>query len=133
MKYLHDNGFNVLTFYNLRYNNENSIARNNIINNQETPIEVSASNNNEVYNNAISKSPTAGITVKAGSSGNKIYNNIIDNTQDVGIKISPDSKNNSIYSNKINGVTQQSMDTKSQSDKVKKQSSKSGSDGNSKK
>ncbi len=122
MKYLHDNRFNVLIFDNLGYNNTNSIARNNIINNQETPIEVSASHNNEVYNNAISKSPTAGITVKAGSSENKIYNNIIDNTQDDGIKISSDSKNNSIYSNKINGVAQQSMDTKSQSDKVKKQS-----------
>ena len=103
MKYLHDNGFNVLIFYNLGYNNTNSIARYNIINNQETPIEVSASHNNEVYNNAISKSPTVGITVKAGSSENKIYNNIIDNTQDDRIKISSDSKNNSIYSNKING------------------------------
>ena len=121
MKYLHDNRFNVLIFDNLGYNNTNSIARNNIINNQETPIEVSVSYNNEVYNNVILKSPTAGITVKAGSSENKIYNNIIDNTQDDGIKISSDSKNNSIYSNKINGVAQQSIDTKSQSDKVKKQ------------
>ena len=116
---IHDNNGAGISFSR---NNTNSIARNNIINNQETPIEVSASNNNEVYNNAISKSPSAGITVKAGSSENKIYNNIIDNTQDVGIKIAPDSKNNSIYSNKINGITQQALDTKSQSDKVKKQS-----------
>jgi hypothetical protein len=82
MKYLHVNRFKVLIFDNLRYNNTNSSERNNIINNQETPIEVSsAPHNNEVYNNAISKSPTAGITAKAGSSENKIYNNIIDNTQ----------------------------------------------------
>jgi mannuronan 5-epimerase len=127
---IHDNNGAGISFSR---NNTNSIARNNIINNQETPIEVSASNNNEVYNNAISKSPSAGITVKAGSSENKIYNNIIDNTQDVGIKISPDSKNNSIYSNKINGITQQALDTKSQSDKVKKQSSKSSNDGKNKK
>jgi hypothetical protein len=89
MKYLYNNRFNVLTLYNLRYNNTNSIARNNIINNQENSNRsiTAASNNNEVYNNAISKSSTSIINVKAGSSGNKIYNNIIDNTQDVGINI----------------------------------------------
>jgi len=96
-------------------NTTNSIARNNLIYNQETPIEISASNNNKVYNNTITNSSTAGITVKAGSFGNKIYNNTINNAKKDGFRITSDSQNNMIYSNKVNGNIQKVMyDTKEQ-------------------
>jgi hypothetical protein len=94
-------------------NTTNSIARGNLIYSQETPIELSASDNNKVYNNIIiNSSTTAGITVKAGSSDNQIYNNTINNTQKGGFRITSDSQNNNIYSNKVDGSILKAMDEK---------------------
>jgi mannuronan 5-epimerase len=111
------NCYNIVYGYNKVYNNNGagisfsrnttgSVARNNFITNQETPIELSASNNNEVYNNIIINSPTDGITVKAGSSDNKIYNNTIKNTEKDGINVRSDSQNNKIFFNIIDGEIQ---------------------------
>ena len=105
---IHDNNGAGISFSR---NTTNSIARNNLIYNQETPIEISASDNNKVYSNIITNSSTtAGITVKAGSSNNKIYNNTINNTQKDTFRITSDSQNNMIYSNKVNGNIQKEMD-----------------------
>ncbi|MER5176246.1 MAG: right-handed parallel beta-helix repeat-containing protein [Candidatus Nitrosocosmicus sp.] len=91
-------------------NTTNSIAKNNKLNNQETPIELSSSNNNEVYNNEISKTTaTPGITLKDGASGNKIHDNTFANIR-IGILIHKTSINNSIYSNKISNINQQPME-----------------------
>ncbi len=76
-------------------NTSNSVARNNILFNQETPIEITTSHNDIVYNNVISNTSTAAITLKAGSSNNKIFNNTISNAR---FAISSDltSQNNKI-------------------------------------
>ena len=94
---IHDNNGAGISFSR---NTSNSIARNNIIYNQETPIEVSASHNDDVYGNTISKTTaTPGITLKAGASGNKIHDNTITNVES-GIEVR-NSTNNLVYSNTI--------------------------------
>src|SRR6476469_5190597 len=66
---VHDNNGAGISFSR---NTSNSIARNNIIHNHETPLKISASHNDDVYGNTITKTTaTPGITVKASSSGNK--------------------------------------------------------------
>ena len=81
-------------------NTTHSVARNNYVHDQIKPIEVSRSHNNEVYNNMISNTSTAGISLIGDSSGNKIYNNTIIDSQS-GLSIKDTSTNNMIYNNKI--------------------------------
>jgi parallel beta-helix repeat protein len=82
-------------------NMTNSIARNNIVYNEDNGIFVSQSNNNQIYKNIVSNSAN-GINVGSGSSDNKIYNNTITKSTSHGISInSKDSAANSIYSNII--------------------------------
>jgi mannuronan 5-epimerase len=97
---VHDNNGAGISFSR---NTSNSIARNNIITNQNIPIELTTSHNDQVYNNVISNTHTAAITVKAGSNGNTFYNNTIDNAR-VGISSDSTSQNNKIYSNKISNT-----------------------------
>jgi len=81
-------------------NTTHSVANNNYIHDQIKPIEVSKSHNNEVYNNKISNTNTAGISLIGDSSENKIYNNTIINSQE-GLSVNDTSTNNTIYNNKI--------------------------------
>jgi mannuronan 5-epimerase len=97
---VHDNNGAGISFSR---NTSNSIARNNIINNQNIPIELTTSHSDQVYNNKISNTHTAAITLKAGSNGNTIYNNTIDNAR-VGISSDSISQNNKIYSNNISNT-----------------------------
>ena len=85
-------------------NTTGSVARDNFITNQETPIELSASDNNQVYNNIIiNVKDTSGITLKAGSSESKIFSNTIKNAES-GIQLS-NATNNEIYNNSITKTT----------------------------
>ena len=68
-------------------NMTNSIARNNIVYNQDSGIFVSQSNNNQIYNNMVSNS-TNGINIGSDSSDNKIYNNKIIKSSLHGIALS---------------------------------------------
>jgi mannuronan 5-epimerase len=79
-------------------NTTHSVARNNYVHDQIKPIEVSNSHNNEVYNNMISNTNTAGISLIGDSSENKIYNNTIIDSQ-IGLSINDTSTNNKIYNN----------------------------------
>ncbi|MGN6349718.1 MAG: right-handed parallel beta-helix repeat-containing protein [Candidatus Nitrosocosmicus sp.] len=81
-------------------NTNNSIARNNIIDHQVIPIELTSSHNDDIYNNLITNTDTPAISVKANSTDNKIYYNTIKNSAEA-IKVEPTSKNNLIYSNSI--------------------------------
>ena len=60
-------------------NMSNSVARNNIIFNEDKGILVSQSHYNKIYNNTISDSQY-GIDVMFGSSGNTFYSNMIKNS-----------------------------------------------------
>jgi len=80
-------------------NTTHSVARNNYVHNQATPIQVSRSHNNEVYNNIVSNT-TTGISLIGDSSGNKIYNNTIMNAQSA-FSIKNTAANNMIYANKL--------------------------------
>jgi poly(beta-D-mannuronate) C5 epimerase len=80
-------------------NTTHSVARNNYVHDQATPIQVSRSHNNEVYNNIISNT-TTGISLIGDSSGNKIYNNTIMNAQSA-FSIKNTAANNMIYANKL--------------------------------
>jgi parallel beta-helix repeat protein len=55
-----------------------SIARNNIVSNEDNGIVISESHNNEVYNNIVSDSGT-GIDIDEDSFDNSVYNNTIIN------------------------------------------------------
>ena len=55
-----------------------SIAKNNIVSNEDSGIIISESHNNEVYNNIISDSGT-GIDIDEDSFDNVVYNNTIIN------------------------------------------------------
>jgi parallel beta-helix repeat protein len=55
-----------------------SIARNNIVSNEDNGIVISESHNNEVYNNIVSDSGT-GIDIDEDSFDNAVYNNTIIN------------------------------------------------------
>jgi poly(beta-D-mannuronate) C5 epimerase len=102
--------YNILIEKNVVYNNTeagitfsrnmtNSVARDNYLHEQNNAILVSQSHNNEIYNNAISKS-NPGITLKNASSGNKIYrNSIINSTNATSIKTG--AHGNILYSNTI--------------------------------
>ena len=84
-------------------NTTHSVARNNYVHDQTTPIQIAASYNNAVYNNIISNTNTTGILIIGDSSGNKIFNNNIMNAQSAfGIKNT--AANNMIYANKLINV-----------------------------
>src|ERR1041385_7121844 len=102
--------YNITFENNIVYNNQgggivfsrnttHSVARNNYVHDQATPIQVSRSHNNEVYNNIISNT-TTGISLIGDSSGNKIYNNTIMNAQSA-FSIKNTAANNMIYANKL--------------------------------
>ena len=78
----------------------NSIARNNIVYNEDNGIFVSQSHN-QIYKNIVSDSAN-GIKVGSDSSDNKIYNNTIIKSSSHGIAVSSrDAAANTIYSNII--------------------------------
>ena len=58
-----------------------SIARNNVVSNEDNGIVISESDNNEVYNNVISDSGS-GIDIDEDSFENVVYNNTIINIPD---------------------------------------------------
>src|SRR5919112_1060941 len=78
----------------------NSVARNNYVHNEVKGIFVSASNNNEVYNNTVSNSGE-GIYVKAEAANNKIYGNTITNATSNGILVNTGAFDNTFSSNTI--------------------------------
>jgi parallel beta-helix repeat protein len=94
---IHDNNGAGISFSR---NTNNSVARNNIIDHQVVPIELTSSHNDEIYNNVITNTDTPAISVKANSTNNKIFYNTIKNATE-GIKVEPTSKNNLIYSNNL--------------------------------
>jgi parallel beta-helix repeat protein len=94
---IHDNNGAGISFSR---NTNNSVARNNIIDHQLVPIELTSSHNDEIYNNVITNTDTPAISVKANSTNNKIFYNTIKNATE-GIKVEPTSKNNLIYSNNL--------------------------------
>ena len=53
-----------------------SVARNNIVSNEDKAIVISESHNNEIYNNTVTNS-RGGIDLDKESSGNTIHNNIV--------------------------------------------------------
>jgi mannuronan 5-epimerase len=78
----------------------NSVARNNYVHNEVKGIFVSASNNNEVYNNTVSNSGE-GIYVKAEAANNKIHGNTITNATSNGILVNTGAFDNTFSSNTI--------------------------------
>jgi mannuronan 5-epimerase len=78
----------------------NSVARNNYVHNEVKGIFVSASNNNEVYNNTVSNCGE-GIYVKAEAANNKIYDNTIINATSNGILVNTGAFDNTFSSNTI--------------------------------
>ena len=82
----------------------NSVARNNYVNNEVKGIFVSASNNNQIYNNTISDS-IDGIYVKAEAANNKIYDNTITNAKSNGILVNTGAHDNTFSSNTITNAT----------------------------
>jgi mannuronan 5-epimerase len=82
----------------------NSVARNNYIHNEVKGIFVSASNNNQVYNNTVSDSGE-GIYLKALAHNNKIHDNTITNAKSNGILINTGAHDNTFSSNTIINAT----------------------------
>jgi mannuronan 5-epimerase len=82
----------------------NSVARNNYIHNEVNGIFVSASNNNQVYNNTVSDSGE-GIYLKALAHNNKIHDNTIKNAKSNGILINTGAHDNTFSSNTIINAT----------------------------
>ena len=82
----------------------NSVARNNHVHDEVKGIFVSASHNNEVYNNTVSDSGD-GIYLKAESSNNKIYHNTIINATSNGILVNTGASDNTFTSNTIINAT----------------------------
>jgi parallel beta-helix repeat protein len=89
----------------LSRNMYNSVARNNYVHNELKGIFVSASNNNEIYNNTVSDSGE-GIYLKADSSNNKIYHNTIINATSNGILVNTGASDNTFTSNTIINATE---------------------------
>jgi parallel beta-helix repeat protein len=78
----------------------NSIVRNNLVYNEDKGIFVSASHNNKISNNTISKSRD-GIQVGFDSSNNNISGNTITNSTSHAILIDNGSSGNTFSANKI--------------------------------
>lgn len=83
----------------LSRNMYDSIVRDNIVNNEKQCIFVSASHNNEIYDNKV-KDCDNGIYLKSESSNNNVYNNEIQDTRN-GILINSGSADNKISDNMI--------------------------------
>ena len=83
----------------------NSVARNNHVHDEVKGIFVSASHNNEIYNNTVSDSGD-GIYLKAESSNNKIYHNTIINATSNGILVNTGASDNTFTSNTIINATE---------------------------
>jgi len=86
----------------------NSIARNNIVQNEPSGVFVSQSHSNQIYNNTISKSGS-GINVNSGSSNNKFSGNTISNSLSNAILLASGASGNTFMSNKISGSTPASL------------------------
>jgi mannuronan 5-epimerase len=82
----------------------NSVARNNHVHDEVKGIFVSASHNNEIYNNTVSDSGD-GIYLKAESSNNKIYHNTIINATSNGILVNTGASYNTFTSNTVINAT----------------------------
>jgi parallel beta-helix repeat protein len=81
-------------------NMSNSVARNNIIFNEDKGILVSQSHYNKIYNNTISDSQY-GIDVMFGSSGNTFYSNVIKNSSHGLVLDSSSNSKNTFYDNQL--------------------------------
>ena len=84
-----------------------SIARNNVVSNEDNGIVISESDNNEVYNNVISDSGS-GIDIDEDSFENVVYNNTIINIPDPSDALSIEegsAERNTIYSNTLINAT----------------------------
>jgi mannuronan 5-epimerase len=93
----------------------NSVARNNYIHNEVNGIFVSASNNNEVYNNTVSDIQE-GIYLKAEAANNKIYDNTITNAKSNGILVNTGAHDNTFSSNTIINATKFGINVDEDSD-----------------
>ncbi len=82
----------------------NSVARNNYVHDEVKGIFVSASHNNEIYNNTVSDSGD-GIYLKSESSKNNIYDNTIINATSNGILVNTGASDNTFSSNTIINAT----------------------------
>jgi mannuronan 5-epimerase len=124
---VHDNGsigiicsldcYNIVIEDNKAYNNTkmgimfsrnmyDSIARNNVVSDEDNGIVISESNNNEVYNNSVSDSGS-GIDIDEDSIENKVYNNTIINIPDPSEALhlrDGASEQNTLYSNTLIGL-----------------------------
>jgi len=83
----------------------NSVARNNYVHDEVKGIFVSASHNNEIYNNTVSDS-IDGIYLKSESSKNNIYDNTIINSTSNGILVNTGASDNTFSSNTIINATE---------------------------
>jgi mannuronan 5-epimerase len=121
---VHDNGsigiicsldcYNITIENNKAYNNTNmgimfsrnmydSVARFNIVSNEDKGIVISESHNNGIYNNTVSDSGT-GIDLEAESSDNIIHDNLIKNILDPSAALSVEEESaeqNTLYSNTL--------------------------------
>jgi parallel beta-helix repeat protein len=87
----------------------NSVARNNYVHDEAKGIFVSASHNNEIYNNTVSDSGD-GIYLKSESSKNNIYDNTIINATSNGILVNTGASDNTFSSNTIINATEFGID-----------------------
>src|SRR5918999_3571094 len=87
----------------------NSVARNNYVHDEVKGIFVSASNNNEIYNNTVSDSGD-GIYLKSESSKNNIYDNTIINATSNRILVNTGASDNTFSSNTIINATELGID-----------------------
>jgi mannuronan 5-epimerase len=78
----------------------NSVARNNYVHNEDQCIFVSASHNNEIYNNTLSDCKN-GIYLKAESSNNNVHDNTVTNATSDGILVNTGASDNTFRSNTI--------------------------------
>jgi len=81
-----------------------SVARNNYVHNEDQCIFVSASHNNQIYNNTVSNCGN-GIYLRSESSNNNIYDNTIKNTEK-GLLINTDASDNNFKTNTIINATE---------------------------
>jgi parallel beta-helix repeat protein len=95
----------------------NSIARNNYVHDEAKGIFVSASHNNEIYNNTVSHSGD-GIYLKSESSKNNIYDNTIINATSNGILVNTGASDNTFSSNTIINATEFGINVDQDSDSV---------------
>ena len=98
-------------------NISDSVARNNHVHDETQCIFVSASHNNEVYNNIVSDCEN-GIYLRDDSSNNKIYNNTITNSKSNGILVNTGASDNTFSSNTIINAAEFGINVAEDSDSV---------------